>query len=82
MKGTEFVFNNDATISGQHGVVTMCVSDKNGRFTRDTQRINLKPGERRCELQKTDKKGFEGIRTKSSLTKRCKKESRSETCHW
>lgn len=44
LKGTEFVFNNDATISGQHGVVTMCVSDKNGRFTRDTQRINLKPG--------------------------------------
>lgn len=44
LKGTEFVFNNDATISGNPGVVTMCVSDKEGKFSRDTQKISLKPG--------------------------------------
>ena len=44
-KGTEFVFNNDATISGNPGVVTMSVSDKEGKFSRDTQKINLKPGQ-------------------------------------
>lgn len=45
LKGTEFVFNNDATISGNPGVVTMCVSDKEGKFSRDTQKISLKPGQ-------------------------------------
>ena len=44
LKGTEFVFNNDATISGNPGVITMCVSDKEGKFSRDTQKISLKPG--------------------------------------
>lgn len=43
-KGTEFVFNNDATISGNPGVVTMCLYDKDNRFSKDTQRITLKPG--------------------------------------
>ncbi|XP_078348913.1 structural maintenance of chromosomes flexible hinge domain-containing protein 1-like [Oculina patagonica] len=43
-KGTEFVFNNEATISGNPGVITMCVYDKDGKFARDTQRISLKPG--------------------------------------
>lgn len=44
-KGTEFVFNNEATISGNPGIITMCVYDKDGKFARDTQRISLKPGE-------------------------------------
>ena len=44
-KGIEFVFNNDATISGNPGVITMCVSDKEGKFSRDTQKISLKPGQ-------------------------------------
>jgi len=45
LKGTEFVFNNDATISGNPGIITMCVSDKEGKFSRDTQKISLKPGQ-------------------------------------
>lgn len=43
-KGTEFVFNNDATISGHPGIITMCLFDKDNRFSKDTQRISLKPG--------------------------------------
>ena len=39
------MFNNDATISGNPGVITMCVSDKEGKFSRDTQKISLKPGQ-------------------------------------
>ncbi|XP_073245527.1 structural maintenance of chromosomes flexible hinge domain-containing protein 1-like [Porites lutea] len=43
-KGSEFVFNNEATISGQPGVITMCLYDNDNKFSKDTQRINLKPG--------------------------------------
>ena len=39
------MFNNEATISGNPGTVTMSVCDKDGKFSRDTQRISLKPGE-------------------------------------
>jgi len=44
-KGSEFVFNSEATISGQPGVITMCLYDNDNKFSKDTQRINLKPGE-------------------------------------
>jgi len=43
-KGTEFVFNNEATISGNPGTITMSVFDKDNKFSKDTQRISLKPG--------------------------------------
>ena len=39
------MFNNDATISGHPGIITMCLFDKDNRFSKDTQRISLKPGE-------------------------------------
>ena len=39
------MFNNEATISGNPGTITMSVFDKDGKFARDTQRISLKPGE-------------------------------------
>ena len=47
-KGSEFVFNNEAIISGRPGIVTMSLYDKNNKFSKDTQKINLKAGE--CEL--------------------------------
>ncbi|XP_015762340.1 PREDICTED: structural maintenance of chromosomes flexible hinge domain-containing protein 1-like [Acropora digitifera] len=43
-RSTEFAFNNDSTICGNPGVITMSVYDKDNRFSKDTQRITLKPG--------------------------------------
>lgn len=40
----EFVFSNDATISGTPGILTMTVSDKDCKLSKDTKRINLLPG--------------------------------------
>jgi hypothetical protein len=41
----EFVFSNDANISGAPGVLTMTVSDKDSKLSKDTKRISLKPGQ-------------------------------------
>ena len=40
----EFVFSNDANISGSPGILIMTVSDKDCKLSKDTKRINLTPG--------------------------------------
>ena len=44
-RSSEFVFTNDSVVSGHPGVMTMLVYDKANKFTKDTQKINLKAGE-------------------------------------
>ncbi|XP_032236995.2 structural maintenance of chromosomes flexible hinge domain-containing protein 1-like isoform X1 [Nematostella vectensis] len=40
----EFIFSNDAVLTGKPGYVTMTVCDKDSTLTKDSIRINLKPG--------------------------------------